>query len=35
MWFYIYFMFGLWALGDEIDKVINKFRGVVNGKENE
>lgn len=28
MLFYIYFMFGLWALGDEIDKIINKLRGV-------
>lgn len=27
MLFYIYFMFGLWALGDEIDKIINKRRG--------
>jgi len=28
-------MFGLWALGDEIDKIINKLRGVVNGKKDD
>ena len=35
MLFYIYFMFGLWALGDEIDKIINKIRGAVNGKKDD
>ena len=35
MWVYMYFMFSLWALGDEIDKFINKIRGAVNGKKDD
>ena len=35
MWVFLYFYFACWALGDEIDKFINKLRGVVNGKEDD